>query len=276
VADDIDAFHVHHLAERAARFITVDRSGHPRDLLIAPQAAEVLSYCNDRSLPDELLHNPNQAARLPSGRLRRYLYRRTVWNYADGRRCVTPRAARRHRQRPSAAASLRRRPSLDAAFTLVDQGPAAGHGTAGLATHLARQLGPVAGVSRTAVGCTASPRGGRCGAPPRHGAIRGQFEPASRTSARRLPRAGRSGRLCPPPPPPAASPSTPCTVRPPRRRRPDRRHRHACPCPRNRPARPAPPTQAALVSRQPGRPSRLQATGRDLKAVPCIDRYRSV
>ena len=141
MADDIDAFHVHHLAERAARFITVDRSGHPRDLLIAPQAAEVLSYCNDRSLPDELLHNPDQAEELPSGRLRRYWYRGTVWNYADGR------PLRHSTGRPTGTGTGPRQPHpyaddprLDAALTLVDKAQAAGHDAAGLGTQLARQL----------------------------------------------------------------------------------------------------------------------------------------
>src|SRR5262249_42489693 len=69
---DIDAFYAYHLAERAAKLTAVDRVGHPRDLLTAPQAAKALGYKNHRSLPDELLHNPDQADELPSGRLRRY------------------------------------------------------------------------------------------------------------------------------------------------------------------------------------------------------------
>jgi hypothetical protein len=39
-----DAFYTRHLAARAAKLTTVDRSGHPRDLLTAPQAAKVLGY----------------------------------------------------------------------------------------------------------------------------------------------------------------------------------------------------------------------------------------
>jgi hypothetical protein len=82
---DIDAFHAAHLAARAATFTHVDRRGQPDDLLTAPQAAKVLGYKNHRSLPDELLHHPDQADELPSGRLRRRWHRRTVWAYADGR-----------------------------------------------------------------------------------------------------------------------------------------------------------------------------------------------
>src|SRR5262249_43152782 len=82
---DIDTFHAAHLATRAASFTEVDRTPNPRDLLTAPQAARVLGYKNHRSLPDELLDNPDQAEELPSGRLRRRWYRQTVWDYADGR-----------------------------------------------------------------------------------------------------------------------------------------------------------------------------------------------
>src|SRR5439155_13968041 len=49
---DIDAFYAHHLAERAAKLTQVDRTGHPRDLRTAPQAARALGYRNHRSLPD--------------------------------------------------------------------------------------------------------------------------------------------------------------------------------------------------------------------------------
>jgi hypothetical protein len=65
---DIDTFYAEHLAARAAKFTRVDRTGSPRDLLTAPQAAQVLGYKNHRSLPNELLHNPDQAEELPSGR----------------------------------------------------------------------------------------------------------------------------------------------------------------------------------------------------------------
>src|SRR2546428_683530 len=43
---DIERFHTAHLAIRAATFTHVDRSGNPRDLLTASQAAEVLGYKN--------------------------------------------------------------------------------------------------------------------------------------------------------------------------------------------------------------------------------------
>jgi predicted DNA-binding transcriptional regulator AlpA len=139
---EIDAFYARHLAERAAKLTAVDRSGHPRDLLTAPQAAKVLGYRNHRSLPDELLHNPDQAEELPSGRLRRYWYRRTVWNYADGR------PLRHSTGRPAGTGTgplqphpYADDPRLDAALALIDKAEKADAGTTGLGAHLARQLG---------------------------------------------------------------------------------------------------------------------------------------
>jgi hypothetical protein len=139
---DIDAFYAHHLAKRAAKLTHVDRSGHPRDLLTAPQAAKVLGYKNHRSLPDELLHNADHADQLPSGRLRRYWYRRTVWAYADGR------PLRHSTGRPTGTGTGPRQPHpyaddprLDAALTLITETGAAGRGHAGLGAELARRLG---------------------------------------------------------------------------------------------------------------------------------------
>jgi hypothetical protein len=138
---DIEAFHTAHLEARAATFTEVDRTGNPRDLLTAPQAARVLGYKNHRSLPDELLHNPDQADELPSGRLRRRWYRRTVWAYADGRPL-------RHSTGRPMGTSNPRQPHwyaedarLDVAYALIDQARAAGTGTTGLGAQLARQLG---------------------------------------------------------------------------------------------------------------------------------------
>ncbi len=131
---DIDTFHAEHLAERAARFTRVDRSGDPRDLLTAPQAAQVLGYKDHRSLPDELLHTPDRAEELPSGRLRRFWYRRTVWAYADGRPL-------RHSTGRPAGHPYADDPRLDAALALVEEADAAGTGSAGLGTYLSRRLG---------------------------------------------------------------------------------------------------------------------------------------
>src|SRR5204862_565025 len=137
----IDTFYADHLAERAATFTRVDRAGNGRDLLTAPQAAEVLGYKNHRSLPDELLHNPEQAEELPSGRLRRYWYRRTVWAYADGR------PLRHSTGRPVGTGTGARQPHpyaddprLDAARALIEQAEHAGTAGAGLGAQLARQL----------------------------------------------------------------------------------------------------------------------------------------
>jgi len=139
---DIDTFHTAHLATRATTFTVVNRSGDPRDLLTAPQAAHVLGYKNHRSLPDELLRNPDRADELPSGRLRRRWYRQTVWDYADGR------PLRHSTGRPAGTGTGPRvehpyaaDPRLHDAHTLIEAARAAGTGTAGLGAQLARQLG---------------------------------------------------------------------------------------------------------------------------------------
>ena len=139
---DIDTFYAEHLAVRAARFTRVERTGDPRDLLTAPQAATVLGYKDHRSLPDELLHNPDQAEELPSGRLRRFWHRRTVWAYADGR------PLRHSTGRPVGTGTAVRQPHpyaddprLDTALALIEEADAAGTGSTGLGAHLSRQLG---------------------------------------------------------------------------------------------------------------------------------------
>ena len=138
----IDAFYAAHLANRAARFTEVNRAGNPRDLLTAPEAARVLGYKNHRSLPDELLDDPDQSEELPSGRLRRRWYRQTVWDYADAR------PLRHSTGRPIGSGpgprvphSYAEDPRLDAAQVLIEQAHAAGTGTIGLGALLARQLG---------------------------------------------------------------------------------------------------------------------------------------
>jgi hypothetical protein len=101
----------------------------------------VLGYKTHRSLPDELLNNPDQADELPSGRLRRRWYRQTVWDYADGR------PLRHSTGRPCGTGTGPRTPHpyaedprLDAAHALLAAARAAGTGTAGLGAQLARQL----------------------------------------------------------------------------------------------------------------------------------------
>jgi hypothetical protein len=138
---DIDTFYTAHLEDRATTFTEIDRTGNPRDLLTAPQAAKVLGYKNHRSLPDELLNNPDQADGLPSGRLRRRWYRQTVWDYADGR------PLRHSTGRPCGTGTGPRvphpyaeDPRLDAAHALLASARAAGTGTAGLGAQLARRL----------------------------------------------------------------------------------------------------------------------------------------
>jgi hypothetical protein len=139
---DIERFHAEHQAARAATFTHVERGGNPRDLLTAPQAAQVLGYKNHRSLPDALLNHPDRAQELPSGRLRRRWYRATVWAYADGR------PLRHSTGRPIGTGTGPRMPHpythdprLDIALALLAQADAAGTRGIGLGAELARRLG---------------------------------------------------------------------------------------------------------------------------------------
>lgn len=140
--DEVETFWDNHLAARAANFTTVDYSGDPDDLLNAPQAAAVLGYRNYRNLPKVLLDQHDQAERLPSGRLRRYWYRRSLWDYADGR------PLRHSTGRPPGTLADQRQPHpyaddprLDAAITLLREARATGHDTTGLGKQLAQRLG---------------------------------------------------------------------------------------------------------------------------------------
>lgn len=140
--DEVAAFWSRYQADRAAAFTTVDRGGDPDDLLTAPQAARVLGYKDHRSLTPALVDRPDRAEQLPSGRQRRYYYRRTVWAHADSR------PLRHSTGRPPGTLSPHRRPHryaddprLEAAFALVEQAHRAGRSTRGLGAELARQLG---------------------------------------------------------------------------------------------------------------------------------------
>lgn len=140
--DDIDAFHAAHLAARAATFTDVDRSGDPDDRLTAPQAAKVLGYKDHRSLPDALRDHPDDTEQLPSGRLRRYWRRRTVWAYADGRplRHSTGRPASSGAP-PHRSPSYADDPRVEIAHTLVNEAQTAQRPITGLGVELARRLG---------------------------------------------------------------------------------------------------------------------------------------
>jgi hypothetical protein len=138
--EDVDAFRIAHLAGREATFTRVDRRGQPNELITAPQAAKVLGYKDHRSLPRVLLDNPDRADELPSGRLRRRWYRRTVWAYADGR------PLRHSTGHPvGIPGSVRKAspyaddPRLDAAGQLLNE--VGDHRTVGLGAILARRLG---------------------------------------------------------------------------------------------------------------------------------------
>lgn len=119
----------------------MDYSGEPDDLLNAPQAAAVLGYASHRNLPKVLLDQPDRTERLPSGRLRRYWYRRSLWDYADGR------PLRHSTGRPPGTLADQRQPHpyaddprLEAAITLLHEAHATGRGTTGLGAQLAQRL----------------------------------------------------------------------------------------------------------------------------------------
>jgi hypothetical protein len=139
---DITTFWAHHLAARAAGFTTVDRRGDPHDLLTAPQAARVLGYRSHRNLPHLLLDHPDQVEPLPSGRIRRYWYRTTLWRFADGR------PLRHSTGRPPGSRAPVRQPHpyaddprLAVAIAMVIHAHTSGTGTRGLGATLAAQLG---------------------------------------------------------------------------------------------------------------------------------------
>ena len=139
--DDIDAFLLAHLADRAAQYTPLDRHGDPGDLLNGPQAAKVLGYRDHRSLPVYLLEHADQIDAYPSGLKRRYWYRRTLWNWADKR------TIRHSTGRPTGLSGSRRPhpyagdPRLQAAIDLIAEARATGHPITGLGAKLARSLG---------------------------------------------------------------------------------------------------------------------------------------
>jgi hypothetical protein len=137
---DIETFQIAHRAHRATSFTPVNRTGDPGDLLTAPQAARVLGYKDHRSLPPTLLNCPDDVIELPSGRLRRRWYRRTVWTFADTR------PDRHSTGRPSGIPSRElqcaygKDPRLGVARELLHSAPDSAP-PAGLGIELARRLG---------------------------------------------------------------------------------------------------------------------------------------
>lgn len=113
-----------------------------RHLLTAPQVAAVLGYANHRSLTNELLQHPDHVEDLPSGRLRRFWYRQSIWDYADARPLhQSPGRPPGAPTRPHAPHPYADDPRLDAALTLIRQAGASATSTAGLGARLARHLG---------------------------------------------------------------------------------------------------------------------------------------
>lgn len=83
--DDIEVFHRAHQAAKLAELTTVDRRGDPDELVGTSEAARILGYNSYNNLPDALHHQPDDIELLPSGRVRRRWYRRTIWALADAR-----------------------------------------------------------------------------------------------------------------------------------------------------------------------------------------------
>lgn len=139
--DDIEVFHAAHLTDKKAVLTKVDRSGSPTELVTSSGAAEILGYSSYRNLPHELIDNPDDTEALPSGRIRRYWYRRTVWAHADartGRQSTgrTPGTTGPYKPHPYADD-----PRLQAATDLLAQARAEGRDRRGLGIELAQRLG---------------------------------------------------------------------------------------------------------------------------------------
>ena len=140
--DDIKAFHAAHLVAKKAVLTEVDRSGGPNDRVTSGGAAAILGYASYRNLPDELIDNPDFTEKLPSGRIRRYWYRRTVWAHADAR------TGRQSTGRTPGTTTGPRKPHpyaddprLHAAAELLAEAREAGRDRRGLGVELARRLG---------------------------------------------------------------------------------------------------------------------------------------
>ncbi|MFI2267763.1 hypothetical protein [Micromonospora aurantiaca (nom. illeg.)] len=140
--DEVRAFHTAHRAAKLAALTEVDRSGDPWELVGSGTAAKILRYRSYRNLPDELLDCPDDTEELPSGRIRRRWYRRTVWAVADartGRQSTgrTPGTVTGPRKVHPYAGDAR----LAAAVALLDSARAEGRGSRGLGVELATRLG---------------------------------------------------------------------------------------------------------------------------------------
>jgi hypothetical protein len=135
---DIRDFWNNHQQRRTSSYTDVDRRGHPDDILTAPEAARVLGYKDHRSLTPALRDNPDHVERLPSGLLRRYWYRRTIWIYADTRHRRTSTGHPTGPTGPRKPHPYADDPRLPAAVALLAE--AAGRGTQGLGPVLAERL----------------------------------------------------------------------------------------------------------------------------------------
>jgi len=139
--DDIETFRVAHLAAKRAELTKVDRRGDPKELVGSGTAAKILGYSSYRNLPKTLLDRPDREEALPSGRIRRRWFRRTVWAFADartGRQSTgrTPGTTGPRKPHPYDGDSR-----LDAAAELLAEADHTARDRHGLGVELARRLG---------------------------------------------------------------------------------------------------------------------------------------
>jgi hypothetical protein len=160
--DDIEAFHLGHLAAKRAGLTKVDRRGHPEDLVGSGAAAKILGYGSYRNLPDTLLDRPDRTETLSDGRIRRYWYRRTVWAVADartGRQSTgrTPGTTGARKPHPYADD-----PRLQAAVDLLDEAQTSGRDRRGLGVELARHLAITERTAQRLLTAASTDRDGWC------------------------------------------------------------------------------------------------------------------
>ncbi len=87
---DIDAWWSGHQATKRARLTTLDRGGHPDDLIHSTEAARILGYTSARNLTPAFLRLAHDSEPAPNGGRRRRWRRSTVWAYADSRCTTSP------------------------------------------------------------------------------------------------------------------------------------------------------------------------------------------
>jgi hypothetical protein len=136
--DEVDAFHTAHPETKRAELTIIDRSGDPNELVGSGTATKILGCASHRNLPDALSNHPDRVETLPSGRIRRRWYQRTVWAVADLR---TGRQSTGRTTGPRKPHLYADDPRLSAALDLIREANANVRPVRGLGVELARRLG---------------------------------------------------------------------------------------------------------------------------------------